>query len=61
MKLVIDNGGLVSDLTAIQMVAKILERKPDSRDCTVNFSQNLAVTIKTGKTQRTYTVGKRDT
>ena len=61
MKIVIDNGGVVSDVTALQMVVKILENKPDATDCTVKFSNNLAVTIKTSKTQRAYTVGKSDT
>ena len=55
MKIVIDNGGLVSDFIALQMVLKILDR-PDGA---VNFTHNLTVTIKTTKTQKSFTVGAR--
>ena len=52
MKIVIDNGGIVSDAVALQMVLQVLERE----DGTVKFSGGYAVEIKTAKTQKSFKV-----
>lgn len=52
MKLVIDNGGLVSDAVALMMAYKVLDRD----DGTVRFTGGLAVEIRTAKTQKSFKV-----
>lgn len=55
MKIVIDNGGLVTDEVALRMVLQVLGRD----DGTVKFSDGYAVEIRTGKTQKTFKVVKQ--
>ena len=55
MRITIDGNDLVSDSVALQMALKVLERD----DGTINFTQDLAVEIKTNKTSRSYKVVKQ--
>lgn len=56
MKIVIVSNGLVADDVALRMCSTIVGRE----DGVVKFTDGLAVEIKTTKTQRAFTVVKRD-